>query len=257
MSHPHLFLLCFFVERAKQKLTKWQEKYSKTSTSAATGGKTFISSKPQPAEIQVIARGADISRTIKINLEKNLEQQLIEKDVDVHHFSKLDAMELEAVHAKIKCLGISLEHRKRQSANANRAGARHGSGSEDVYVLKGLKEDVLSVTDLINKAIQNALCEALQDKDEAMLALTVQWSMKDMQGEWQELSLHDNSVLEEAHMNTRVSVEVKAPGGSMVKVNLKAREATDFITGITYKVKRTETESSMKHLVASTFFTYF
>ncbi|XP_042257467.1 protein mono-ADP-ribosyltransferase PARP14-like [Thunnus maccoyii] len=239
-------------EKAKQKLKKWQEKYSRTSTSSAPEGKTFISSKPQPADIRVIGCGSDIIRTIKIDLERILQQQLIEREVDVHHFSKLDAMELEAVHAKVKQLGISLEHRRRQhydSVNGNRARAeaRDWSASgEDVYVLRGLKEDVLSVTDLVNRAVQKALYEDLQDKDEAMLALNVQWSMRDLHGVWQELSLHDNSELEKARMKKQVSVDVKAPGGMMVKVNLTAQEATDWITGITFKVKRSETESNFE-----------
>ncbi|XP_062300528.1 protein mono-ADP-ribosyltransferase PARP14-like isoform X1 [Scomber scombrus] len=234
-------------ERAKQILKKCQEKCSKTFTSSSPEGETFISSKPQPADIRVIGCGTGISRTIKTDLERLLQQQLIEREVDVHHFSKLDAMEMEAVHAKVKCLGISLEHRRRQSVNGNRAraGARDRSASVDVYVLKGLKEDVLSVTDLVNKAIQKALCEDLQDKDEAMLALTVQWSMQDVQGEWQELSLRDNTVLETAHITGEVSVDVKAPNDSMAKVNLKKREATDQLTGITYRVKRSETEANL------------
>ncbi|XP_053199298.1 protein mono-ADP-ribosyltransferase PARP14-like isoform X2 [Scomber japonicus] len=234
-------------ERAKQMLKKRQEKCSKPSTSSAPGGETFISSKPQPADIRVIGCGTGISRTIKTDLERLLQQQLVEREMDVHHFSKLDAMEMEAVHAKVKCLGISLEHRRRQSVNGNRAraGARDGSASGDVYVLKGLKEDVLSVTDLVNKAIQEALCKDLCEKDEAMLALTVQWSMQDVLGEWQELSLRDNSVLEMAHITGEVSVEVKAPNDCMVKVNLKKREATDWLTGITYRVKRSETESNL------------
>ncbi|KAM7366437.1 hypothetical protein PAMP_015875 [Pampus punctatissimus] len=239
-------------EKAKQKLKKWQERYSRTSTSSAPEGKTFISSKPQPADIRVISCGSDIIRTIKMDLERILQQQLIEGEVDAHYFSKLDDMELEAVQAKVKHFGISLEHRRRQnydSVNDNRARAeaRNSSGSgEDIYVLKGLKEDVLSVNDLVNRAIQKYLREDLQDKDEAMLALNVQWSMQDLQGVWQELSLHDNYMLEKACMKNQVSVDVKAPDGMLVKVNLTAQEATDWLTGATFKVKRIETESEIQ-----------
>uniref|UniRef100_A0A3Q1BEU4 Poly [ADP-ribose] polymerase n=1 Tax=Amphiprion ocellaris TaxID=80972 RepID=A0A3Q1BEU4_AMPOC len=47
------------------------------------------------------------------------------------------------------------------------------------------------------------------------------WSMKDVKGDWQELNLHENYVLEDAHFNQQVFVEIATPDG------------------ITYKVKRT------------------
>lgn len=254
----------FFLEKAKQKLKKWQEKYSQTSKSSALKDRTMISSKPQPAVINVICCGTEIFETIKRDLEGIMQKQLVERELDVHDFSKLDSMELEAVLAKVKVLGISLEHRRHQSSgrvNGNRAGntaraetrARSGS-EEEVCVLKGLKEDVLSVTELVNKAVKKALREDLQEKKEALLALMVQWLILDVNGVWQELSLHVNYLLEVAHLNQDVFVDIMAPDGMMVKVNLRAREATDVVTGLTYKVKRSETEASMSHFVVSTFY---
>ncbi len=196
-----------------------------------------------------------------------MQKQLVEREVDVHHFSRLDAMELEAVQAKAKVLEISLEHRTRQSSegvngnrarNPARADARDQSGSGgEVYVLKGLKEDVLSITELVNRAVQKALHEDLQDKEEAMLALNVQWSIQDGNEAWQELSLHDNYLLEEAHMKKQVFVDMTAPNGTEMKVNLTTREATNCLTGVKYKVKRSESETSMPHFVVSTFYFRF
>lgn len=154
---------------------------------------------------------------------------------------------------------ISLGHRSRQSptgVQGNRAGntARDQSGSgTDVYVLKGLKEDVLSVIELVNRAIQKALCQDLQDKEEATLALDVQWSIQDTNGAWNELSLRDNYLLEEAHMKKQVSVDMTAPNSMMMKVNLMAQEATNWQTGVTYKIKKNETKTSMLHFVVFTF----
>lgn len=218
----------------------------------------MISSKPEPAVINVICCGRDIIETIKRDLEGSMQKQLIERELDVHDFSKLDAMELEAVLAKIRVLGISLEHRRRQNGNragnAARAENRAQPGSEDkVCVLRGLKEDVLSVTELVNKSIQKVLCEDLQEKREALLALTVQWLIQDVNGAWQELSLHNNYKLENAHLHQQVFVEMMAPDGMMVNVNLRAREATNLLTGLTYRVKRNENEASMSVFVLSTF----
>lgn len=208
--------------------------------------------------ISVIGCSPD-TRTIEKDLEGILQRQLVEREVDVDSFSRLDAMELQAVQAKVKVLEISLGHRSRQSpagVQGNRAGntARDQSGSvTDVYVLKGLKEDVLSVIELVNRAIQKALCQDLQDKDEATLALDVQWSIQDTNGAWNELSLRDNYLLEEAHMKKQVSVDMTAPNGVMIKVNLMAQEATNWQTGVTYKIKKNETKTSMLHFVVFTF----
>ncbi|XP_076580590.1 protein mono-ADP-ribosyltransferase PARP14-like [Chaetodon auriga] len=233
-------------EKAKQMLKKWQDKYSRTSTTSAPEGKTFIFAKPLPAVISVIGCRPDSSRTVKRDLEEILQKQLVEREVDEHSFSRLDVMELEAVQAKVKVLEISVEYRRRQSSegvNVNRAGNTAGDQSasaRDVYVLKGLKEDVLSVTELVNRAIQKSLCRDLQHKEEAMLAFSVEWLIQDVNGDWHEVSLHDNYLLEEAHMRKQVSAEITAPDGTAVKVNLKANEATNWQTGTKYKVKRNE-----------------
>ncbi|XP_070710801.1 protein mono-ADP-ribosyltransferase PARP14-like [Pempheris klunzingeri] len=223
-------------EKSKQKLKKWHDKYSRTSTTSGLEGRTFISIKPPPAVINIISCSPGAIRIIQRDLEGVLQKQLLEREVDVHDFSRLDDMELEAVQAKVKVLQISLEHRRA-------AGDRSGLEKE-VYVLKGLKKDVLSIIDLVNRAIQRALSEDLQDKEEAVMALNVQWSVQGVNGVWHELSLHDNYLLEEANIKSQVFVEVMAPDGEKVKVNLKAREATNWQTGIIYKVKRIESETT-------------
>uniref|UniRef100_A0A671UH22 Poly [ADP-ribose] polymerase n=1 Tax=Sparus aurata TaxID=8175 RepID=A0A671UH22_SPAAU len=174
-----------------------------TSTTSAPQDATFLSFKPLPAVINVIACSRDTIRTVGRDLEGILQKQLVEREVDVHNFSRLEAMEVEAVQAKVRLLEISLEYKR----SGNAARDRSVSGV-DVYVLKGLKEDVLSVIELVNKAVQEALCEDLQSKEEAMLALNVQWLIQKVNGDWQELSLHDNFLLEEAHLKKQVSVDV-------------------------------------------------
>ncbi|KAA8582630.1 hypothetical protein FQN60_006301 [Etheostoma spectabile] len=208
---PHLSLK----EKAKQML----KKCLRGSSTSAPQVKAFTSSKPPPAVMSVIGCGADTIRIIKRDLEGILQKQLVEREVDGQDFSRLDAMELEAVQAKVKVFGISLEHKIRQSAEdgiraGNTASDRSGSGRE-VYVLKGLKDDVMSVLELVNKAIKKALHEDIQDKKEATLALDVQWSIQNINRAWQEVSLHDNYVLEEAHMRKQVSVDIMAPDGKV------------------------------------------
>ncbi|XP_013855871.1 poly [ADP-ribose] polymerase 14 [Austrofundulus limnaeus] len=158
-------------------------------------------------------------------------------------------METDAVMAKIKVFGISLEHQKHQSSGTANAGfgRRDRPGSrKEVYLLKGLKEDVLSVIELINKAVQKALEEDLRAKEEAMVALTIQWAIKDANGEWQELTLHDNYMLENARSTNQVSVDMETPDARTVTVNLIKFEATDLLTGKTYKLKRNESNTDLE-----------
>ncbi|XP_026017105.1 poly [ADP-ribose] polymerase 14-like [Astatotilapia calliptera] len=205
--------------------------------------KTFASSKPQQAMIRVISCDPYITKTIQSELERILQKHLIKREVDVQEFSALEPMELEAVQAKIRVFGISLEHKKHQqnAGNTVRPEARAQTGSgKDVYVLEGLKEDVLSVTELIGRATQEALFKDFQDKEEAITALNVQWSLKGINGAWQEVSLRDNYMLEYAHTRDKIFVDIDAPDGSRVTVNLKTQEATNGVTGMTYKLKRIE-----------------
>ncbi|KAK5893346.1 hypothetical protein CgunFtcFv8_006225 [Champsocephalus gunnari] len=220
-------------EKAKQMPKKWQEKRPRTS--ATPKGKIFASSKPPPAVISVIGCGPDIIGTMKRDLEGILQNQLLEKDVDVEDFSRLDDMEREAVQAKLKVLGVSLEYKKRESSEGT-----------EVYVLKGLREDVLTIIELINKAIRKALSEDIEENNEAMLALDVQWSIQDTDTVWRELSLHDNYILEEAHKKNQVFVDITSSDGIKVSVNLKENKATNQLTGVTFEVKRNETDITLE-----------
>ncbi|XP_068444554.1 protein mono-ADP-ribosyltransferase PARP14-like isoform X2 [Clinocottus analis] len=240
-------------EKAEQILKKFQDKRSKTSTTSTPQDKTFPSTKPPPAVVSVISCSADTINTIKRELEGILKKQLVEREVDVQDLSRLDGMELEAVQGKVRVLGISLEYKKDEGANGNRAGnaskaeGRNRSGSRrEVCVLTGLKEDVLGVIELINRAIHKGLCQDLQDKEEAGVALQVQWSIQDANKAWLELSLHDNYMLEEAHQKKEVFVDLSPTDGTKLSVNLKTQEATNWLTGITCKVKRSESETALQ-----------
>ncbi|XP_062239459.1 protein mono-ADP-ribosyltransferase PARP14-like isoform X1 [Platichthys flesus] len=239
-------------EKAKQIFKKILEKSSRASSSSAQQGKP-ISSQPQPAVLSVICCGPDIMDAIKTDLEGHLHKQLIEREVKMQDFASLDDMELEAVLTKVRGFGISLESRRRQSSESSRsgvptrAGARDRSAAaEEMYVLRGLKEDVLSTTELINRAIQEALSKDRQDEKEAMTAYHVQWLIQDAEEEWQELSLHENFLLEDAFLNKRASAEVTARDATALRVNLSALEAVNQQTGQRFKVKRSETGTTLE-----------
>ncbi|XP_013883779.1 poly [ADP-ribose] polymerase 14 [Austrofundulus limnaeus] len=234
-------------EIALQKLKMLHRRCAVTfSTTSESQDQSFLSSKPQPVVLHVIGCGQDINKTIKTDLEELLQKQLLERSVNVHELSKLSNMETDAVMAEIKVFGVSLEHQKHQSSGTANAGfgRRDRPGSrKEVYLLKGLKEDVLSVIELINKAVQKALEEDLRAKEVAMVALTIQWAIKDANGEWQELTLHDNYMLENARSTNQVSVDMETPDARTVTVNLIKFEATDLLTGKTYKLKRNESNT--------------
>ncbi|XP_061566313.1 protein mono-ADP-ribosyltransferase PARP14-like isoform X2 [Cololabis saira] len=239
-------------EKAKVQLKKFQAKCSRPFGSSSPQSQSFTPPKPQPVVLRVISCAPDVIRTVKRDLEGILQKELLERLVDVDHFLKLDAMESDAVLGKVSVSGISLELKRclPETADGSRAGdagrseARNRSeAGDEFYVLKGLKEDVLSVIELINKAVQKALCEDLRDKEEATMALHIQWSMKEGNTDWQEVSLHENYVLEQAHLQRQVSVDISASDGKRLKVNLTTKEATDWQNGNVYKLKRSESEA--------------
>ncbi|KAM3590232.1 uncharacterized protein V6R79_006267 [Siganus canaliculatus] len=231
-------------EKAKQILKKFQDKVSRTSSTSLPPDQ-IISFNPEPAVISVIGVNPD-TMNVKRALEDSLQKQLIERCEDAHSFSKLDAMELEALQAKVRLLEISLECRRDQDHRArNTARGQSGSG-DDFYVLRGLREDVLSVTELLHSAIQKALYIDLQEKQEAVMALNVQWSIKDTNDIWQELSLHDNYLLEDAHLHGQVFVDVTGPDDTKVSVNMRARQAVNQVTGLVYEVQRCESRAVLE-----------
>ncbi|CAB1437318.1 unnamed protein product [Pleuronectes platessa] len=105
-----------------------------------------------------------------------------------------------------------------------------------MYVLRGLKEDVLSTTELI----KDALSKDRQDEKEAMTAYHVQWLIQDAEEVWQELSLHENFLQEDALLNKRASAEVTARDATVLRVNLSALEATNWQTGQRFKIERVQ-----------------
>ncbi|XP_028261577.1 protein mono-ADP-ribosyltransferase PARP14-like isoform X2 [Parambassis ranga] len=238
-------------DKAKKRMKKFQEKLHRTFSSSSPQSKAFLSSKPQPAVLSVISCGPDVVKTIQRELEAVLQKQLEERKVAVNKFSRLDDMELDAVLAKVKVLGISLEHIQSsdtpsgsRGGNVARSERRDRCGSaEDLYVLKGLKEDVLSVTELIYKAIERES----QDKEEALIGLTVQWSIQHIDGTWQELSLHDNYLLEQAYLKKQAPFQMQMLGGMPeVTVDPTAKEARHLRTGITHKMKRSVSETAIE-----------
>ncbi|XP_056156061.1 protein mono-ADP-ribosyltransferase PARP14 isoform X2 [Lampris incognitus] len=206
--------------------------------SSTPSGLTLHSWEPYPVVLCVVGCGSDTSEAIRRELEENLQQQLTEREVDGKDVSRLDVMELEAVQVKVRALGVSLQQVRGPRGERPAEG---GGGAEVMYVLRGLKEDVLSVNELVDKALKRSLHSDLQKKEEAMVALQVQWSMQDAHGAWQEVSLHGNYLLEQAYQQKDVCVDINRVDGTKVKVNMKKKEAIDCQTGLTYMLKRDQT----------------
>lgn len=196
--------------------------------------------------LSVVGRGADAIRGARRELEAILQNQLTQRDVKGEDLCMLGEVELQAVQKNAKVLGVSLEQGVVQRAGGVEAGAGAGGGvaaGEGFYVLQGLKEDVLSVREVLDSALSGALRRELQERNEALMALSVQWSMCRHGDIWEDLGMHDNYHLEQAHRRGDVSAELDVPDLSKVRVNLKNNMATDWRTGCTYKMKREESAS--------------
>ncbi|XP_052353414.1 protein mono-ADP-ribosyltransferase PARP14-like isoform X2 [Oncorhynchus keta] len=236
-------------ERAQQILTKkLRIGFSSPSHGSlppphALPGLTITPWRPPPVVLSVVGRGADAIRGARRELEAILQNQLTQRDVKGEDLCMLGEVELQAVQKNAKVLGVSLELGRVQKAGGVEAGAGGGAATgEGFYVLRGLKEDVLSVREVLDSALSGALRRELQDRNEALMALSVQWSMCRHGDVWEELGMHDNYHLEQAQLRGDVSAELDVPDGSKVRVNLKNNMATDWKTGCTYKMKREESE---------------
>ncbi|XP_042184126.1 protein mono-ADP-ribosyltransferase PARP14 isoform X2 [Oncorhynchus tshawytscha] len=211
----------------------------------ALPGLTITPWRPPPVVLSVVGRGEDTIRVARRELEAILQNQLTQRDVKGEDLCMLGEVELQAVQKNAKVLGVSLELGRVQRAGGVEAGAGARGGAaagEGFYILRGLKEDVLSVREVLDSALSGALRRELQERNEALMALSVQWSMCRHGDVWEELGMHDNYHLEQAHLRGDVSAELDVPDGSKVRVNLKNNMATDWKTGCTYKMKREESE---------------
>ncbi|KAF6717731.1 Poly [ADP-ribose] polymerase 14 [Oryzias melastigma] len=229
-------------ERAVHKVKK-RLHMKRSKSLSASEPKFLVSPELHPVVFTVISLGSDVIKNIKTDLESTLQKNLFESKVVVQNFSWLGDMELDAVRAKMAIYGISVELQKNQRLETT--GDRSQKSDEQVYVLKGLKEDVLCVTDLINSSVQQALHQELQEKEEYEVFLIVQWSIKNLQDVWEELSPSNNYKLEKAHQSGEVSVEISALDREL-KVNMTKQEATDWKTGITFELKRVEPTSALE-----------
>ncbi|XP_047240975.1 protein mono-ADP-ribosyltransferase PARP14-like [Girardinichthys multiradiatus] len=96
----------------------------------------------------------------------------------------------------------------------------------------------LNVTKTTEETLHQELSEG-KDKEKAISALTTKWAIENENGEMQELCLLDK----EAHPKKEDFVDMLIQDGRMFKVNLKAGEATECLTGKTYKLKSIATET--------------
>ncbi|KAL0970100.1 hypothetical protein UPYG_G00237140 [Umbra pygmaea] len=200
---------------------------------SAPPGLTITPWRPAPAILSVVGSDAEAIDRAKQELEKTMEKQLTKRQVKGEDLWMLREEELQVVQVEAKALGVSLELRE---------GGLEAGAEEVLYIIQGLKEDVLSVREVLDSALSGGLRRYMQEREEAMVALRVQWSMCSRKGHWVELDLHTNYVLEMAYDKEVVAAEVRGLDGGNVKVNLKTKIATDWSTGYTYEMKREESE---------------
>ncbi|XP_036072515.1 protein mono-ADP-ribosyltransferase PARP14-like [Oryzias melastigma] len=233
---PNSLVLVCIVIIQKEIFEAFRSELQKRSKSlSASEPKFLLSPELHPVALGVITLGSDVIKNIKTDLEATLQKNLFESKVVVQNLSWLGDTELYAVRTKMALYGLSVELRKNQRLQTT--GDRSQKSDEQVYVLKGLKEDVLCVTDVINKAVQQALHQKLQEKEEYEVSLNVQWSIKNLKGVWEDLSESNNYKLKKAHQNREDSVEISVLHRKLM-VNMTKKEATDWQTGFTFQLKR-------------------
>ena len=164
--------------------------------------------------------------------------------------------ELRAFQESARAQAASLElGQGRPAAARSRSGS--GGGANLNYVLRGLGADVLSVYNLLQRGLSGALRRDLDERNEALVALMVQWSLQGPRGVWDELGLNGNYMLEQAHLEGLVEVEVFGINREVLYVNLRTNLATDFLTGRVYKVKREESKSTEGFILVASVEAFF
>lgn len=175
-----------------------------------------------------------------------MQLQIEEREFELQDLCRLDEMEVAAVQANARSFGVSLDHSIRTNTSAAQSESKNqASSGEKIVILKGLKDDVLMVAELVNKAIKKALSEDLQEKKEEMLAQSVQWMYLQEGEDWEPFTLRQNYLLEKAREQKEVFLKMEIKGNK-VRVNMAESNATDCKTGKTFSVKRCETDTDIE-----------
>uniref|UniRef100_A0A8C6T9V8 Poly [ADP-ribose] polymerase n=1 Tax=Neogobius melanostomus TaxID=47308 RepID=A0A8C6T9V8_9GOBI len=212
---------------------------------SSRSGVTIPPTKPQPAVFSAIGPSSAAIASLKTALEGLVQQQLVDRDFELGDLCRLDEMEVAAVQAKARSLGVSFDHSVRRNTNAAQSGTKNQANSGDkIVILRGLKEDVLMVAELVNKAIKKALSDDLLEKEKEEVAQSVQWMYQKGGEDWEHFDLDQNYFLETAFEKKEVFLKIEFKGNKL-KVNFKALDATDSKTGDKYRVKRCVTDKDI------------
>lgn len=221
---------CFFL------FTENPEKEKPLKNLKTTNDAVATSSQFEPAVMVVIGCDVKILTVVETKLEDVLRNHLIEREVKVCDFDRLTHQEQETVLSEVRASGMSMEFR----SAPGKAKGKNAEGAVDHYLLRGLKEDVLSVFALISDAVRNYLFEDNQNNQENLMAMIARWYIQDKKKEvWQLLDQKENCELETAHRDKKTSAKITAPDGTVAQVNLKTYTATSQ-QGTKYKVKKSE-----------------
>ncbi|XP_036406642.1 LOW QUALITY PROTEIN: protein mono-ADP-ribosyltransferase PARP14-like [Megalops cyprinoides] len=137
--------------------------------------------------------------------------------------------------------GVSVERARDRGVSVERARAEGVSVERGRVVLRGLKEEVLEVCDGVQRALSGALRRQLQEREQALVALSVQWALSTPAGGWAEVDRPTNCLLEQAFQRGVACVDIRhGPDGAVFQVQPQVRRATNQNTGYTCDVKRVE-----------------
>ncbi|XP_062305075.1 protein mono-ADP-ribosyltransferase PARP14-like [Osmerus eperlanus] len=215
---------------------------SSSSSPSAPSGLSVSPWKPPPAVLVVLGPESQAVTRARRELEAILMKQLERKEVEGKDLRILEEPELRAFQESVRAQAVSLE-----LGQGRPAAARPGVGDNINYVLRGLGEDVLSVYNLLQRGLSGALRRDLDERNEALVAFMVQWSLQGPGDVWNELGLNGNYMLEQAHLEGLVEVEVFGLNREVLSVNLRTNLATDCRTGRVYKMKREESKTLPQH----------
>ncbi|KAL4618292.1 poly ADP-ribose polymerase 14-like [Arapaima gigas] len=224
-------------ERAKKMVKQIQRKEPEASRFAnsplADGPRlTLASLHPLPAVVCVTGPGQQALQGVHRDLEAVMQKQLYERELDAEELAQLSLEDLASLVEQAKERELSLQQEWRGEGTAT---------SPRPYVVRGLKEEVLEFCEAFHQGMRRAACRKLQEREELLIFLSVNWMIISPSGEWKEMELKDNYILEQKYQEDNGSVvNIDCPKGEVLTVDLRKMEATYRNSGLTSQVKRME-----------------
>lgn len=208
-------------------------------------GLRLSSLHPPPAIFCVTGPGLEAIGKVQGDLKNVLQKQLCENELKSDELEQLTQAELDSVIDKAQGLELSIKEARPEQAGDTRRS----------YVVRGLKEEVWQFLQEVRQMVSIAFRRMLQEREEELVAVSVKWSIGNPGGQWQDLEKEANYIIEKEYFNNGATCDIDGPGEAKLKVDIRKKQAIQYITGRTYQLKRIEVSAGENYLLLFVLYT--